>query len=101
MPNNRTDKNIKSIALAYGSNPSAAAAGNTTYVYANRAGIPWVAAGHPNIVTYRATYTAAQTDSAIVSVGTGSQIAVTGCTVVADKANTADVAVRIGFGSSS
>lgn len=86
-------------ALAHGTNPTAVAAADRTDWLANRAGIPWVMGGHPNVVTVRANYTAAQTDTAIVTVAAGLKIVVTRCSVTADNANTVDVAVRIGFGA--
>ena len=86
-------------AIAHGANPTAVAAADRTRWYFNRAGIPFVMAGHPNIVTIRANATASQTDVALVTVGAGAKIVVTRCSVMADKANTVDVAARIGFGT--
>lgn len=86
-------------AIAHGANPTAVAANDRTNGYANRHGIPWVMAGHPNIVTIRLNSTAANTDQAIVTVSAGTKIVVTRVSVTADNANTVDVAVRIGFGA--
>lgn len=88
-------------AIAHGTNPTAVAANDRTDWYANRAGVPWVIGGHPNVVTIRANYTAAQTDTAIVTVGAGTKIVVTRCSVLADKANTVDVQARVGFGTAN
>lgn len=88
-------------AIAHGTNPTAVAAADVTKVYANRAGIPFVIGGHPNIVTIRANYTAVQTDTAIVTIGASTKIVVTRASVTADNANTVDVAARIGFGATN
>lgn len=86
-------------AIAHGTNPTAVAAADRTDWYANRAGIPFVIGGHPNIISLRANYTAAQTDTAIITVGAGTKIIITKCSVLADNANTVDVQARIGFGA--
>jgi hypothetical protein len=88
-------------AIAHGTNPTAVAAADVTKGYANRAGVPFVMAGHPNIVTIRANYTAAQTDTAIVTIGAGTKIVVTRCSVTADNSNSVDVAARVGFGATN
>lgn len=53
------------------------------------------------LVTIRANYTSAQTDTAIVTVSAGTRIVVTRCSVLADHANTVDVQARIGFGTAN
>lgn len=88
-------------AIAHGTNPTAVAANDRTNAYANRHGIPFVIGGHPNIITLEAAYTAAQTDTAIVSVSAGAKIVVTQIMVVCDNANTVDVGVRVGFGTAN
>lgn len=88
-------------AVAHGSNPTAVAAADRTDWLANRHGIPFVMPGHPNIVTLRANYTAAQTDTALVTVGAGTKIVVIKASVMADNANTVDVQARIGFGTAN
>lgn len=88
-------------AIAHGANPTAVTAGQRTKAYANRAGVPFWIGGHPNIVTIEAAYTAAQTDTAIVTVATGTKIAVTQIQVVTDSANTAFPQVRVGFGTAN
>lgn len=87
--------------IAHGANPTAVAAGDRTDWYANRHGIPFVIPGHPNIVTIRANYTAAQTDTAIVTIASGNKIVVTRCSVTVDNACSVDVAARIGFGTAN
>lgn len=88
-------------AVAHGANPTAVAAADRTDAYANRHGVQFVIGGHPNVVTIRANYTAAQTDTAIVTISTGLKIVVTRCSVTCDNANTVDVAARIGFGTAN
>lgn len=89
------------VAIAHGTNPTAVAAADRTNLYANRAGIPFVLGGHPNIITLEAAYTAAQTDIAIVTVGAGAKIVVTAIAALCDNANTVDVGFRIGFGAAT
>lgn len=88
-------------AIAHGSNPTAVAAGDRTDSYANRHGIPFVIAGHPNIITLEAAYTAAQTDTAIISASAGTKIVVTNIQILADNANSVDVGARVGFGAAN
>jgi hypothetical protein len=80
---------------------TAVTAGDRVDAVANRHGIPWVIGGHPNIFTARSNFTAAQTDTAVVTVGAGSRIVVTRCSALCDKANSVDVAARVGFGAAS
>ncbi len=88
-------------AIAHGTNPTAVAAADRTDWLFSRAGVPFVIGGHPNPVTIEAAYTAAQTDTAIVSVSSGMKIVVTRCKVVADNANTVDVGYRVGFAAAN
>jgi len=83
--------------IAHGTNPTQIAAALTTDWYANRHGVPFVMGGHPNVQTFRANYTAAQTNAAIVTVAAGLKIVVTRLSVMAHNANTVNVAVVIGF----
>ncbi len=88
-------------AIAFGTNPTAVSAADRTKFYANRAGIPFMLGGHPNIVTIEAAYTAAQTNTAIVTISTGLKIVVTEVEAICANSNTVDVGVRIGFGAST
>ena len=88
-------------AIAYGANPTAVAAADRTDLYANRHGIPFVIGGHMNSVTLRATYTGAQTDTALVTVGGGTKIVVTQVLVTAANGNTSYPSVIIGFGTTT
>lgn len=92
---------LGAVAIAHGTNPTAVAAADRTNLYANRAGVLFAIGGHPNIVTLEAEYTAAQTDTAIVTVAGGLKIVVTQVMAVCDRANTVDVGVRIGFGATN
>jgi hypothetical protein len=92
-------------ALAHGTNPTAVAAGDLTRLYANRAGVPWVIGGHPNVVC-RANRVldsdGAQTDAALIPViSAGTKIVITQLWTRADKNNTGNVAVKIGFGTAN
>ncbi len=91
-------------ALAHGTNPTAVTAGDRTYWLANRAGVPWVIGGHPNVITRENTILSsdgAQTNAALISVSTGSKIVLTQISVVSDAATTVNTAVRIGFGTAT
>lgn len=84
-------------AIAHGTNPTAVAAADRTVWFANRAGVPFILGGHPNIVTLEAAYTTAQTDIAVVTVAAGLKIAVTQIQAVTDEATTVGVGLRVGF----
>ena len=88
-------------AIAHGANPTAVAAADRTDLFANRHGVLFVMSGHPNTQTVRANYTAAQTNTAIVTVATGLKIVVTRVTVAASKANTVNTSVVIGFATAT
>lgn len=88
-------------AIAYGTNPTAVAAADRTKLYANRAGVLHVLGGHPNIITRRDNFTAAQTDTALVTVGAGAKIVVTQQQILLDEANTVGVQARTGFGTAN
>lgn len=91
-------------ALAHGSNPTAVAAGDRTDWLFNRHGIPFMIGGHPNVLTRGHTISdsnGAQTDTSLLTVSSGTKIAITRMTAICDNANTGDVAVVIGFGDAS
>lgn len=88
-------------AIAHGASPTAVAADDRSDWYGNRHGIPWVIGGHPNVVTRRDNYTAAQTNAAIVTIGAGNKIVVTRQSAMCDNANSVDVQVRIGFAAAT
>lgn len=62
-------------------------------------GIPF--GGHLNVVTVRKNAAGAQTNVALVTVAAGTQIVVTECEVLVDRACTVDVQARIGFGAAT
>jgi hypothetical protein len=89
-------------AIAHGANPTAVAAADRTDWLANRAGVPWVIGGHPNVVTLKHTnITTAVTDAAIITVGAGTKIVVTRLSVTLDSASTVFPSVAIGFGATT
>ncbi len=88
-------------AIAHGTNPTAVAAADVTKLYANRAGIPFVIGGHPNVVTVRANFTTSQADQALVTVAGGLKIVVTRISALLSNAASVDVDVLIGFGASA
>ena len=88
-------------ALAHGANPTAVAAADRTDWLANRHGIPWMIGGHPNVVTVRANYTAAQTNAAVVTVSAGTKIVVTRCSFMNSNASTVNVSVVVGFATAT
>lgn len=91
-------------AVDLGATPTAVAANDRTNWYASRAGVPFVLGGHPNIISKSLQITdadGAATDVALVTVAAGTAIVVTKVSVMADNANTVDVSVRIGFGTTN
>lgn len=88
-------------AIAHGTNPTAVAAADRTKLYANRAGVPFVMGGHPNVQTSRTQFTSAQTNVALLTVASGLKIVVTAIQVTLDNASTVFPSVRIGFGTAS
>jgi hypothetical protein len=89
-------------ALAHGTNPTAVAAADRTDWLANRAGVPWVIGGHPNVVTIKhTTITTAVTDAAVVTVAAGLKIVVTRITCAVDNASTVFPTLYLGFGTAN
>jgi len=86
---------------AHGSLPTAVADADVTRLYANREGLPFVIAGSPATTVIRAQYTSAQTDTALVTISTGTKIVVTSCHATVSNATTVNTAVRIGLGSTT
>lgn len=91
-------------AVDLGANPSDVAANDRSDSLGMRNGLPFFIGGHPNILLKNLEITdadGAQTDTAIVSAAANVSIVVTAIEVTADNANTADVMVRIGFGTAN
>lgn len=92
------------VAVAHGANPTAVAAGAKVARAANRAGIPFMIGGHPNVITTTAKIAdadGAQTNAALVTVSSGAKIVVTAISAICDADNTGKVAVRIGFAAAT
>lgn len=92
---------VGGVALAHGTNPTAVAAGDRVQFPANRHAVPFHIGGHPNIVSYTQNFTAAQTDTPLVTVSAGTIIVVTGFMITCHNANTVNVSARLGFGTAS
>jgi hypothetical protein len=91
-------------AIAHGTNPTAVAAADRTVGYANRAGIPFSIGGHPNVVTVEAQIEdadGAQTNAAIVTVGSGVKVVVTQVSAACDGSTTNPTNIVVGFGTAS
>jgi hypothetical protein len=90
-------------AIAHGTNPTAVAAAARTNWYANRAGVPFVMGGHPNIVTATLNITTGVTDTAFnsMSIGAGMKCVVTGFQFTVDNASTVFPKILLGFGATN
>ncbi len=87
-------------AISHGTNPTAVAVDDITHGYANRAGIPWVIGGHPNVVTREVRVLAsdgAESDRAIITVSTPFVLVITRVSLYVSNDVTVDVACRVGF----
>lgn len=85
------------LAVAVGTAPSTVTAGQYVSQVATRGGIPFSIGGHPNIVTVRANFTTAQTNTVVVANTAGTKLVVTGYMIDADNANSVNTQVRIGL----
>jgi hypothetical protein len=86
-------------AINHGAAPTPVANNDRTDWYANRHGVPWVMGGHPNVVTLRANYTAANTNTVIVAGVANTKIVVTRCSVLVGNTSVT-VQARVGFAAS-
>lgn len=89
-------------AVAHGSNPDAADAGDAGAMLMNRHRIPFMLGGHPNLQSAEYITTAAQTsggDNVLPLISAGTKYVITGVTVTASAANTVNTSVRLGFGT--
>lgn len=91
------------VAIAHGANPTAVAVADRTNWYANRAGVPFVMGGHPNIITVTLNITTAQTDAAInsMSIASGMKCVCTGFQFTVDNASTVFPKILLGFGATN
>lgn len=91
-------------ALDLGATPTAVSANDRVNGAFLRNGVQLQLGGEPNIISKNLNITdadGAQTDAAIITVSAGTAIVVTKASVMADGANSGDVAVRIGFGTAN
>lgn len=91
-------------AIAYGTNPTAVAAADRTVGFANRAGVPFVLGGHPNIITKTALVVAAdgaQTGTALATVSSGAKVVVTRASVKCSADNSVKPDFRLVFDTDS
>lgn len=89
-------------AIAHGTNPTAVAAADRTDWYANRAGVPFVIGGHPNVQTFRSRWTTALTDASLCgTINAGTKIVLTAIHCTMDQSTSAATAVRCGFGAAN
>jgi hypothetical protein len=90
-------------AVAHGSAPDAADAGDAVAMLTNRHRIPFILGGHPNLVTTRVTYAAsAQTDVSLTGTQAGgTKVVVTQVQVTVSNPTTATPSVVIGFGATN
>ncbi len=90
------------LAVAMGSAPDDADAGDAVVTLANRNRVQFTIGGHPNVLTLKhTTITTAVADAAIITISTGSKICVTRLTATLDNASTVFPTVLIGFGTAS
>jgi hypothetical protein len=88
-------------AIAHGSNPSAVAADDRTNWYFNRAGVPFVIGGHPNIISIGFNLSSATSNAALITISTGSKIVITQIQVIAGTDVSTTPSVLIGFGTAN
>lgn len=95
---------VGSKTVAFGSTPTAVAAGDRADWLSNRAGIPFSQPGHPNTVTTECQVQDADgalTDQACVTVSAGTKIVVTGVAAHCDGSTTAPTNIAVGFGTAN
>ena len=103
--NNGNPLQLGAEAIAHGTNPTAVDAADRTKLYANRAGVLFVIGGHPNAKT--TTIRRADADNGVTdgqlgpTIASGLKIAVTRVSITCSKANTVNVAVKVGFGTAN
>lgn len=89
-------------AVAHGASPTAVAAGDRTRWYGNRHGVPFTIGGHPNIVSTRTSFTAAQTGTVISpTVSAGAKFVTTQIQITLDNASTVFPQVRVGYSTTT
>ncbi len=78
-------------AVSHGATPTSVAAADITDWYANRAGVPFVIGGHPNVETLTRKDTGAQTDAVLKTVNANERFIITAVAVMCDFANSVNV----------
>jgi hypothetical protein len=90
------------MAVAHGSNPDAADAGDGGMLLMNRHRVQFTIGGHPNAKSATYITTASGTDDNVMAaISSGTKYAVTRITITLDEATTVGVAVRLGFGTAN
>jgi hypothetical protein len=89
------------LAVAHNAAPTAVAAADRVRAIANRHGVPFIIGGHPHVQTTRLQFTAAQTNTALITVSAGTKIVVTALQVTLDNASTVFPSVLIGFAAAT
>ncbi len=84
-------------AVAHSASPTAVAAADRTDWIANRHGVPFIIAGHPNPFRVTNKYTAAQTDAIQQAVAPGQKAVITAISVYVDKAASVNVSALVEF----
>lgn len=88
------------ITVEHGVAPAITAVGDKPDLIANRAGIPFMIGGHPNIISAEYITTTSQTDDNILpAISSGTIYVITFIAVIASADNTVNTSVRIGFGA--
>lgn len=88
-------------AIAWGANPTAVTAGDATRLYADRQGVLRVLSSPLNPLTVRASLTAATSDTALVTVSSGTKIGVTSAELACSAATTVSVSFVMGFATAT
>jgi hypothetical protein len=78
-------------AVSHGATPASVAANDVSDWYANRAGVPFIIGGHPNVETLTRKDTGAQTDAVLKTVNANERFVITAVAVLCDNANSVDV----------
>lgn len=89
-------------AVEHGTNPTDVAPADKSEILTNRAGIPFMIGGHPNVISAEYVTTTSQTDDNILpAISSGTIYIITFIAVIASADNTVNTSVRIGFGATS
>ncbi len=81
----------------HGTTPTSVASNDISDWHANRAGVPFMIGGHPNVETLTRKDTAAQTDAVLKTVNANERFVVTAVAVMCDNANSVDVQALVEF----